>query len=156
MMVVVCLNKYAEEIFKEVKKQSDKSKVSLLRIEGLDSPIIYMEICKKILSNSNINLIAKLSDEKLEKFKEKNDSNYNQAINYLREHNFIENDDPMTKIRNSIVDYMNEDKKTIVLLMGTELVLDKGGLADFYCINPEIVIKKLKKDYSIWFKDSRF
>lgn len=147
------MNKYAEEIFKEVKKQSDKSKVSLLRIEGIDSPIIYMEICKKILSNSNINLIAKLSDEKLEKFKEKNDSNYNQAINYLREHNFIENDDPMTKIRNSIVDYMNEDKKTIVLLMGTELVLDKGGLADFYCINPEIVIKKLKKDYSIWFKD---
>ena len=153
MMVVIYLNKYAEEIYNEIRKQSDKSKVSLLRIEGIDSPIIYMEICKRILAESNINLIAKLSDEKLQKFKEKNNTSYNQAINYLKEHDFIENDDPMTKIRNSSVDYMNENKKTIILLMGTELVLDKGGLADFYCINPEVVIKKLKRDYSIWFND---
>lgn len=147
------MNKYAEEIYNEIKKQSDKSKVSLLRIEGIDSPVIYVEICKRILVDNNIKLIAKLSDEKLQKFKEKNKANYNQAINYLKEHDFIENDDPMTKIRNSSVDYMNEDKKTIILLMGTELVLDKGGLADFYCINPEVVIKKLKRDYSIWFND---
>ena len=46
----IYLNKYAQEILKEIKKQSKKSKVSMLRIEGIDSPIIYKYICDSLKS----------------------------------------------------------------------------------------------------------
>ncbi|PGL72635.1 hypothetical protein CN925_04480 [Bacillus sp. AFS055030] len=55
----------------------------------------------------------------------------------------------MTKWRNSIA-----EQKGIVFLMGTENVKDRGGLADFYVINPNTVSINIGTKYSLWFKDS--
>ena len=52
----------------------------------------------------------------------------------------------MTKWRNTFA-----EEKGIVILMGTESVIDKGGLADFYSITPSSVEKKLEEKYHKWF-----
>ena len=145
------MNKYVEEILFEIEKQAKKGSLSLIRIEGIDTPIIYKEVCSYL--NSKYNLVAKLSLEKYKKFEEKGSQSFKYAIEYLKDNDYIDTDGSMTKIRNSSVDFLDNNKKTIVLLMGTELVLDKGGLADFYCISPETILKKLKKDYSAWFRE---
>ncbi len=147
------MNKYVEEILFEIEKQAKKGNLSLIRIEGIDTPIIYKSICEYLNKSSKYNLIAKLSIEKFKKFEEKQNPNWKYALDYLKENEYIDFDGSMTKIRNSSVDFLDNGKKTIVLLMGTELVLDKGGLADFYCISPETILKKLKKDYSNWFRE---
>lgn len=147
------MNKYLEEILTEIEKKSKKGNVNIIRIEGIDSPVIYSDICRNLNKKDEYNLIAKLSIEKLKKFKEKNNNYYDSAINYLEENNYIDYDGSMTKIRNDSVNYITNTKKTIILLMGTELVLDTGGLEDFYCINPDKIINRLKKDYSKWFEE---
>lgn len=147
------MNKYVEEILFEIEKQAKKGSLSLIRIEGIDTPIIYKSVCEYLKNVNKYNLIAKLSIEKYKKFEDKENLNWKYALDYLRDNNYIDFDGSMTKIRNSSVDFLDNGKKTIILLMGTEMVLDKGGLADFYCISPESILKKLKKDYSSWFRE---
>lgn len=147
------MNKYVEEILFEIEKQAKKGKLSLIRIEGIDTPIIYKEVCEYLSKSNKFNLIAKLSIEKYNKFREKESLSWKYVLDYLKDNNYIDEDGSMTKIRNSSVEFLDKSKKTIILLMGTELVLDKGGLADFYCISPETILKKLKKDYSSWFME---
>lgn len=147
------MNKYVEEILLEIEKQAKKSEVSLIRLEGIDTPIIYEGICKYLSNSNKYNFIAKLSIEKLRKFEEKNYIEWENSIEYLKSNNFVDFKGAITNIRNSSIDYIGGNQKTIILLMGTELVLDKGSLADFYCINPETILKKIKKDYSSWFRE---
>ncbi|MBS6022526.1 MAG: ATP-binding protein [Paeniclostridium sordellii] len=147
------MNKYVEEIVFEIEKQAKKGELSLIRIEGIDTPIIYKEVCEYLNKSNKYNLIAKLSIEKYDKFEDRKLPTWQYAIDYLKDNEYIDLDGSMTKIRNSSVDFLSNNKKTIILLMGTELVLDKGGLADFYCISPETILKKLKKDYSSWFRE---
>lgn len=147
------MNKYVEEILFEIEKQAKRGDLSLIRIEGIDTPIIYKQICEYLKNTNKYNLTAKLSIEKYNKFEEDKEKNWQYALDYLKENNFVDFDGSMTKIRNSSVNFLDDTKKALILLMGTELVLDKGGLADFYCINPETILKKINKDYSSWFRE---
>ena len=126
------MNKYVEEILIEIDRQAKKSDVSLIRLEGIDTPVIYKQICEYLNQSNKYNLSAKLSIEKYYKFKESKLDSFKYALEYLEDNNLIDLDGAMTRIRNSSVEFLENDKKTIILLMGTELVLDKGGLADFY------------------------
>jgi len=150
------MRKYIDEIVYLIESQSNKSdSVTIIRLEGFENPIIYKEICKYFKAISKIKLNAKLSKEKYEEFKEANINNWLQSIKFLEENDFVDFEGAMTKWRNNSTEIEKEDNiKNLVLLMATEAVPDKGGLADFYKITPESVLRKVKKNYSAWFMDS--
>lgn len=150
------MKSYIDAIEHEIMLENKRNLLSLIRLEEINSPIIYMEVCKylkNILHDTK--LIAKLSKEKYDDFiKEKRDE-WKQALDFLVSNDYIDTNGAMTAWRNNTPDLKNlyHGQKVIVLLMGTEVVPDKGGLADFYYIGADTILKKLKKDYSYWFKE---
>lgn len=148
---------FINSIEDEIEKQEQKKQINLIKLEGIESPIIYKEICK-YFKNSNLDFEAKLSREKFEEFKKEYNNNDEleilESIKFLENNNFVDFDGAMTKWRNGIATDNKNATTKLVLLMGTELVQDKGGLADFYTINPQTIIKSLKKDkYYAYFKE---
>lgn len=149
------MRKYIDEIVHLIETQSNKSdSVTIIRLEGFENPIIYKEVCKYFKSNSKIEINAKLAKEKYNEYKEANNNNWIQSIKFLEENNYVDFEGAMTKWRNNSTEIEKQDNvKNLVLLMATEAVSDKGGLADFYKITPESVLERVKKNYSAWFMD---
>lgn len=138
----------------ELQIKNSESNIVIIRLEGFDSPIIYKEICKNLETYNNVNISAKLSKEKNDEFRAINNSKWNIAFDFLEKNNYIDTAGAMTKWRNNSTELAYENnKKHLVLLMGTESVQDKGGLVDFYSITPETILRSLKNSYSKWFKD---
>ena len=54
---------FINSIEHEIEKQEQKNQINLIKWEGIESPIIYKEICK-YFKNSNLDFEAKLSREK--------------------------------------------------------------------------------------------
>ncbi len=150
------MRKYIDEIVHLIEIQNNKANsVAIIRLEGFENPIIYKEVCKYLKANSKINLNAKLAKEKYDEYKGVNNNNWLQSLKFLEENNYIDFEGAMTKWRNNSTEIEQQDnKKNLVLLMATESVPDKGGLADFFKITPESVLEKVKKNYSAWFMDS--
>lgn len=126
---------------------------SLVKLENFQTPQLYLELCTKIsktLKDENIEFVAKLSREKFLEWRD--EDVYIPFINELSEKGYIEEVGSLTKWRND--NFLSTDeKKTFVMLMGTELVVDKGGLADFYTISPESVENEIGENYSCFFHD---
>ena len=150
------MRKYIDEIVHLIEVQSNKAdSVTIIRLEGFENPVIYKEICKYLKSYSKINLKAKLAKEKYEEYKAANNDSWIQSIKFLEDNDYVDFDGAMTKWRNNSTEIEKVDGiRNLVLLMATEVVPDKGGLADFYKITPESVLEKVKKNYSAWFMDS--
>lgn len=150
------MRKYIDEIVHLIEVQSNKAdSVTIIRLEGFENPIIYKEICKYLKLYSKINLKAKLAKEKYEEYKAANNDSWIQSIKFLEDNDYVDFDGAMTKWRNNSTEIEKVDGiRNLVLLMATEVVPDKGGLADFYKITPESVLEKVKKNYSAWFMDS--
>lgn len=129
---------------------SQNEAVFLVNVENFDSPIIYMELCKYFSSKTDIKLIANLEYSKYQDFVSKSNSEWNFALDYLMENNYAENI-PLTKFRNQAAE--NTSEKILLLLMGSENCQDKGSLKDFNHISMNDIVSRLKKDYSLWFKD---
>lgn len=145
---------YVNEIIHQIDIQVKNSeKLAIVKLEGFDSVKIYKDICNYFLNSSNINCKAKLSNEKYKEFNERCNDKERVMLKYLEEKGCIDSTSTMTRWRNESADYNNDEKKTLVLLMGTEVVQDKGGLLDFYKISPESILHIIKKDYSVWFKE---
>lgn len=143
---------FINSIEHEIEIQIKNGQTNLIKLEGIEDPIIYKEICK-YFKNSTNKFDAKLSREKYNDFELESKSEWKEALNYLNINGFVDKDGSMTKWRNSVVSSEDNKSKTI-LLMGTELVQDKGGLADFFSINIETIIRGLGKEkYYSYFKD---
>lgn len=143
---------YINAIVGEIKNQINSHKTSLIRLEGIESPVIYHGICREIVAHceDKVEIVAKLAVEKFNTFKGLEKAEWNASLNYLEQKEFIDMDNAMTKWRNSIADIQSE-KPVLLLLMGTESVQDKGGLGDFYLISPDTIIEQLNGKYSRWF-----
>lgn len=134
----------------EAPTRTNSEAIFLVNVENFDSPIIYMEICKYFSSKTDIKLIANLEYSKYQQFVSKSNSEWNFALDYLVENHYAENI-PLTKFRNQVAE--NNNCKLLLLLMGSENCQDKGSLKDFNHISMNDIVSRLKKDYSIWFKD---
>lgn len=147
------MRKYINEIVHLIEIQSNKAdSVTIIRLEEFENLIIYKEVCKYFEANSKIKLNAKLSKEKYDEYKEANNNSWIQSIKFLEENDYVDYEGAMTKWRNNSTEIEKQDNiKDIVLLMATESVPDKGGLADFYKITPESILEKVKRNYSAWF-----
>lgn len=117
---------------------------------------VYYELCKTIdryCSENKIKFVAKMSREKYEldlKNKNSDPSNY-FYMKELDNNNWVEKDDTLTKWRN-----LETEEQTIIFLMGSELVQDKGGLHDFFTITPEKVDIEIGENYRVLFAGEDF
>ena len=144
------LRHYINELITIIDTSIIKShNATFVRVDHFNHPQIYLELClyyKKISIERNENIITKVSKEK---FKILQNGNINQDIlEKLANGEFISKDDSFTKWRNDFA----ENKKTIIL-MGTENVQDKGGIADFYSVTPLTVQENIGKNYHRWFNE---
>lgn len=154
----------SESILGQVK---DKN-TNIVRIEGIDSPVIYKGVCEEIKKAQNIEkFIPKLTREKYVKFVSEGKSEWGSAIIYLQqgantyyeqtpneayaEKSYVDFSNAITKWRNESAN-ADLSQTTLILLMGTEDAPDTGGLADTsFVISPKEIISVLEKDYSAWF-----
>lgn len=149
------MKKYIDEIENLIELQLKKIKgIAFIKLEGFESPYIYKEVCKYFKNSSKVKLEAKMSKEKYEEFENEAKKDWETSISFLKENGYVNFDSTMTDIRNSIVNIEKTNENyNLILLMGTEAVEDKGGLADFYTINPQSIISILQKNYSSWLRD---
>ncbi|MFJ8236354.1 ATP-binding protein [Ureibacillus sp. NPDC094379] len=112
------LNKFVENKFGES---------SFIRLDYFNHPLIYLEVAKYLTSKFS-DIKVQLSEEKYHAWKEE----YPAIMDEMFRAGYVSIDQQFTKLRNTF----GETKQSIVLL-ATESVQDKGGLADFYSITPE-------------------
>lgn len=153
-----------------VLNQLEKNKSNIVRIEGIDSPVIYQGVCEKIKQATTVQrFIPKLTCEKYAKFVDAHKEAWLPAITYLHqgdnaayeqspstvyaEKSYVDFSNAITKWRNESV-IAADSETTLILLMGTEDAPDTGGLADTsFVISPKELIAVLEKDYSAWFSE---
>lgn len=158
------INVLTEEILSQVKLL----KSNIIRVESIDNPIIYMNICKNLQSSTRIDqLIPKLTREKYQELKSATNASWTQALNYLfqgdnvyydvnptseyLELSYVDFNNAITKWRNESAN-LDSSKTSLVLLLGTEAAPDTGGLADTsFVISPREILAELVTDYSKWF-----
>ena len=145
---------YTNEVINIIESQLNDNQINIMRIEGIDTPIIYKAICEHFRDNrKEIIFEAKLSREKHAQFLQEHEEKWKNSLEYMLNNNFIDTKGAMTRWRNEAAQkYSDNANKVVVLLMGTEMVQDTGGLADFYRIIPDDIINSLGKNYFKWFK----
>lgn len=134
----------------EAPTRTQNEGIYLVNVENFDSPVIYMELCRYFSSKTDLELIANLEYSKYKYFLDKNNNKWNYALDYLMSNGFAQNI-PLTKFRNQVAE--QNGKKVLLLLMGSENCQDKGSLKDFNHISMTNIVSRLKRDYSVWFKD---
>lgn len=155
---------------REILNQMETHKSNIVRIEGIDNPIIYYGVCESIKNAAQVEkFVPKIACEKFLMFQQANCPEWNQALAYLHqgdnyvystqisdeyaENSYVDFKNAITKWRNESAN-VSASHTTLILLMGTEAAQDTGGLADTsFVISPREILTTLSKDYSIWFAD---
>ncbi len=140
--IVSALTKYV------LNQKPQESSKTIFRIDGFEDVRIYDLFCKQISQHCNtlgLNLIAKLSYYKYLEFKGKNNPEYQPSILSMEQNSWIDKDDSLTQYRNIL---STDDDIKIIILMGTEVIEDKGGLHDTFCINSARLKADLRGQYS--------
>lgn len=124
-----------------------KDKETMIRVDGFDNIKIYEQVASKLseeLHKEGLTLDIKLAKNKWNAFKKKSDNT--TILQSMMQHNWVAEEDSMTH-------YRNLHNSNVVVLLGTEDEEDKGGLANFQSITPDILIKTLNGKYHMIFKD---
>jgi hypothetical protein len=122
-------------------KINNTGEATFIRLDYFNHPTIYLEVAKYLTSHFD-NLEVQLSEEKYDIWKDE----YPTEIEEMRKLGFVSIDQRFTKLRNEF----GETKKSVVLL-ATESVQDKGGLADFYSITPADMNSIYKERFAEFF-----
>lgn len=162
------MNKLTEVLLGEIQSNIKLNKTNLLRLEGIDNPIIYEKICNYFSNASSLEFRGKMTLEKYNQFVGLNEEKWRKSLLFLHQGNnenysanlnenymhksYVDFDGAITKWRNESANLIT-GSTVLILLMGTELATDKGGLDDFYNISPRELINDLKFNYSTWFED---
>ena len=161
------MKQLVDVLYREITSQIQSNQANIVRLEGIDNPVIYQNICLRLKSCDSIaTFIPKITREKYVAFQSAGKSEWAQALFYLHKGDnaayseVIENeyaDKSFVDFNNAITKWRNESagfsgSTVLILLMGTELAQDTGGLADTsFVISPAEIIANLSKDYSAWF-----
>jgi hypothetical protein len=136
---------YADEVINLIEKEISKinGEKILIKVENFQEISLYFEICKnleEICFSKGIELIVKLSNGKYKEVMNK------KEIKFFKDKNWIDLQNHMTNYRN-----MPVNKKTLILLLATEMVEDRGGLEDFFLISPEIIDQNIGSKFHGFF-----
>lgn len=127
--------------------EPSKDKETMIRVDGFDNIKIYEQVASKLseeLLKEGLTLDIKLAKNKWNAFKKKTDNT--TILQSMMQHNWVAEEDSMTH-------YRNLHNSNVVVLLGTEDEEDKGGLANFQSITPDILIKTLNGKYHMIFND---
>ena len=127
--------------------EPSKDKETMIRVDGFDNIKIYEQVASKLseeLLKEGLTLDVKLAKNKWNAFKKKTDNT--TILQSMMQHNWVAEEDSMTH-------YRNLHNSNVVVLLGTEDEEDKGGLANFQSITPDILIKTLNGKYHMIFND---
>ncbi len=119
-----------------------KNNEMMVKVDGFEDIRIYEKICQNIskeLSLKGLSSNIKLAKSKWNYFN-KNDVN-TSFLQSMEQNGWVATEESITYYRN-----LHDSK--VLLLLGTEDEEDKGGLLNFYSINPDVIIKYLDGDYS--------
>ena len=147
----------SEQILGQIKP----GKTNIVRIENFDNPIVYCSVCKNVSGRVDF-FIAKLAKGKYTEFVSASNPNWVSAISYLhqgnnasyyatgdseyQENSFVDFNNAITRWRNESASF-DSGKTALVLLMGTEVATDIGGLLDTsYVISPKELMSQLVDD----------
>jgi len=145
------VNEICEAIKEQVLNQVDPTTV-IIKIEDMPHPQVFSAVhlfAVSLCSELKYELICKVARRKVEQLRALSDPLAQNALKYLSDHELIDVDDQMTKWRNQMG---SEEETTLILLMGTEAVEDKGGLHDFHLINQATLSRRLDHNYAVWFQ----
>ncbi|MCR5609623.1 MAG: hypothetical protein K6G26_11220, partial [Lachnospiraceae bacterium] len=133
------MNSIVNMIFNVIKsKVPNYNQKAIVCISGIEDITIYEGLCKKLIKEYGENIVLKLSKEKWEDFCI--NGSIDTSIKQVMESNeWIANDKSLTYYRNLT------DK--IIILMGTEMVEDQGGLNDCFLITPDTIKKVIHGEY---------
>ncbi len=127
--------------------EPSKNKETMIRVDGFDNIKIYEQVASKLtelLYKEGLTLDIKLAKNKWNVFKKKSDNT--TILQFMMQHNWVAEEDSMTH-------YRNLHNSNVVVLLGTEDEEDKGGLANFQSITPDILIKTLNGKYHMIFNE---
>lgn len=135
-----------DELAQAIHNQCRSGEGCLIRLDYLPNPEAYLRVCRRIEKLRSGSFVAKLSKEKYEEFC--NGYRGDPSLAEMVTRDWVDMEGRMTYYRN-----MSATSHDLVLLMGTEAVEDRGGLADFHVVSPKTVEASLKGKYSKWVRD---
>lgn len=115
-------------------------------LNSVENAEIYYDLCRALqryCDEKDFIFIAKLATKKFSDFT--HDSDEIQYAQKMRQAEWVDDGDQMTLYRNFMPE---EAKRYVILLMGTERVDDKGGLSDFFTIDPQYIDAKIDAKFS--------
>lgn len=147
------MRKYTETMLSLIAKQIVSGKTNLIRIEGVESPLVYQTIVKSLSAKYSDDLHAALSGEKYAQFKENASAVDNPVLDWFAKEGIVLESDTLTYMRNQAANEPT-NHTSIYLLIGAEAVQDRGGLEDFTSIVTAELTAQLSVDYGMWFKET--
>lgn len=141
------MKQLTEYIYQDIRHSLDRNgDKQIIRVDSFEDLRLYLLLCQKVFDyckEHNRTMIAKISRKKFEQLCSK--GNVEFEAQQLLSNEWVDLDDHMTSYRNIVP---ADGQKIVVLLLGTDMVDDKGGLGDFYAITPQKIDKDIGKKYS--------
>lgn len=128
-----------------VAQKPSRDKQLRIRLSGFEDPRIYADVCNRVFAEfKQIDIVAKLSTEKYEYYKEIGADP--DALRMIKDRGWVAGEKSLTYYRN-----LPQEVAQLIILMGTEAVDDQGGLSDLYYIDPSRIVAELHGDYHLLF-----
>lgn len=115
---------------------------TMIRIDGFEDIRFYDALARAItheFEGSNLSVDIKLANNKWQYFSK--DSTKTSYLHSLKQHGWVAENESITR-------YRNLHKSNILILMGTELEEDKGGLLNCYCITSDTILVDIDCHYN--------
>ena len=142
------MKKYVKTIETLISRQIVSGKTNLIRIEGVEYPLVYQALYKMLKNKYAENLHAALSVEKFSQFMGAATPETSPVLHWFVDQGLVLENDTLTWMRNQAANEQ-ADKTSVYLLMGTEAVQDRGGLEDFSSImTSELDMTRIWEEYS--------
>lgn len=141
--------KYCKQVMIDmITKQIDQmeSNKLMIRVENFDNAKLYWELREHFHEECvkrQITFDAKITLQAWERLK----ARYPYETKQLENYGVLDNKNRITYYRNEVA-----EKKTFLLLFGTEYAEDKAGLNELFYINPAIIDEEVGEEYSKLFK----
>lgn len=133
------VNKTVEIIKRNIPSSDGET---MIRVDGFEDVRFYDALARAITNefkNSGLSVDIKLANNKWQYFsKDMSNTSYLQS---LKQHGWVAENESITR-------YRNLHKSNILILMGTELEEDKGGLLNCYCITSDTILADIDGHYN--------
>lgn len=133
------VNKTAEIIRNSAPAEDGEA---MIRVDGFEDVRFYENVALRVTQDfqeTNLSVDIKLAKNKWEYFSK--DSSMTSYLQSMKQHDWIAGNESITR-------YRNLHKSNLLVLLGTELEEDKGGLMNCYCVTADTIAQELAGRYS--------